>query len=265
MITIQDYDVYAFDLDGTIYVENMLLPGVADTLEYIRSRGKKIRFITNASTTSRERCKERLERLGLTVQLEEVITALYLTVQYFKQHPLARVYVVGDERVKDELHQQGIAITDEPRKATHVLVGHDRAFSYKKIQHAMDAIHHGARLTVINPDPTCPVADGYIPDTMSFAKAIEVASGRAIDQIIGKPSDYYGNRLLDISEADPGRILIVGDRLETDIMLGKSNGFSTCLVLTGVASKQDIRDSIVKPDYVIESIGELFALELLLK
>lgn len=262
MIRIQDYDVYGFDLDGTIYVGDQLLPGVVETLDYIRSKGKKIRFITNSSTLSREECKGRLESLGLTVQLEEVVTALYLTALYFKeQHPAALVYVVGDDQVKRELHRQSIATTVNPMKATHVLVGHDLDFSYEKIQDAMNAIHQGAKLIVINPDPVCPVPDGYIPDTMSFAKAIEVASGRSTDQIIGKPSIYYGKRLLDISEVDSSRILITGDRLETDIMLGKANGFSTCLVLTGVASKQDIHASVIKPDYAIEKISELFALE----
>ncbi|MFP3488580.1 HAD hydrolase-like protein, partial [Staphylococcus sp. SIMBA_130] len=92
-----------------------------------------------------------------------------------------------------------------------------------------------------------------------------VASGRAIDQIIGKPTHYYADRLLEISETDPNRILIVGDRLETDIMLGQAHGFATCLVLTGVANKQDTHKSMIKPDYVIENLSELFVLELSLE
>lgn len=266
VIKIEDYDVYSFDLDGTIYVGDTLLAGVVKTLEYIRSKEKKVRFITNSSNLSREECKERLERLGLSIQLEEVVTALYLTALYFReQHPAARVYVVGDDQVKIELHRQSIVTTDDPAKATHVLVGHDRAFSYDRIQHAMNAIYQGAKLIVINPDPVCPVPDGYIPDTMAFAKAIEVASGRAIDQIIGKPTNYYADKLLDISETDSNRILIIGDRLETDIMLGQAHGFATCLVLTGIANKQDIHKSIIKPDYMIENLSELFALELSLE
>nr|WP_285844958.1 HAD-IIA family hydrolase [Oceanobacillus profundus] len=266
VIKIEDYDVYSFDLDGTIYVGDRLLPGAVETLEYIRSNGKKVRFITNSSNLSREECKERLERLGLTIQLEEVVTALYLAGLYFKeQYPAARVYVVGDDQVKTELHRQCIETIDEPAKATHVLVGHDRAFSYDRIQHAMNAIYQGAKLIVINPDPICPVPNGYIPDTMTFAKAIEVASGRAIDQIIGKPTHYYADRLLEISETDPNRILIVGDRLETDIMLGQAHGFATCLVLTGVANKQDTHKSMIKPDYVIENLSELFVFELSLE
>ncbi|WP_339226093.1 HAD-IIA family hydrolase [Oceanobacillus sp. FSL K6-2867] len=263
MITVEDYDVYSFDLDGTIYVGDTLLPGVVETLDYIRSKGKKVRFITNSSSLSREECKERLEKFGLTIQLEEVVTALYLTGLYFReQHAAARVYVVGDDQVKKELHRQYVETTDDANKATHILVGHDRNFSYDKIQHAMNAIYQGAKLIVINPDPFCPVPDGYIPDTMSFAKAIEVAGGRAIDQIIGKPTPFYADRLLELSETNPDRILIVGDRLETDIMLGQAHGFATCLVLTGVASKQDTQQSIIKPDYMIESLSELFAFEL---
>ena len=262
MITIQDYDTYCFDLDGTIYVADKLLPGVGKTLEYIRNQGKKVRFITNSSTLTREECMKRLQRFGLSVYLDEVVTALYMTGLYFNENAsTARVLLVGDNEIKNELHRHAIMTTEDPKEATHVLVGCDREFSYEKIQHSMDALLNGAKFIVINPDPVCPVKEGYIPDTMSLAKSIEVASGKPINQIIGKPSIYYGNKLMNISQVDSDLCLVIGDRLETDIQLGKQNGFATCLVMTGVAKKQDVRDSLIKPDFIVENMSQLFNIE----
>ncbi|WP_156290560.1 HAD-IIA family hydrolase [Oceanobacillus salinisoli] len=260
MISPNHYDAYCFDLDGTIYIGDQLLSGVKQVLETIRSHQKKVLFITNSPTLTREEGKERLERLGVEAHIEEVVTAPYLSALYFAEMSTeVFVFIIGEHAIKKELENFSIPITDNPTEATHVLVGLDRSFTYNDLHMAMNAVRHCKKLIITNPDPVCPVPDGFIPDTMALASAIEVASGQNINKVIGKPSDTYGNKILDILGLDRNRILVIGDRLETDIQLGKTNDFGTCLVLTGVSNKKDIEASVIKPDYIIEKLDSLFS------
>ena len=113
------------------------------------------------------------------------------------------------------------------------------------------------KIIVTNPDPYCPVPGGIISDTLAIAWAIEVASGQPIFEVIGKPSTFYGERMLDQLTIERNRCLIIGDRLETDILLGKLNKFHTCLVLTGVASKKDVEEKKIYPDFIVEDLISL--------
>lgn len=254
----KNFEAYCFDLDGTIYLGDQILPGVKETLAQLRRENKKIMFITNSPTLTRETGRKRLEDMGIEVETAEVLTAPYLAARYFMDNaPSARVFVVGEEAVEAELHDHSILTTTHSLQASHVLVGLNRSFNYDHLQHAMDAVRNGAKLIVTNPDPVCPVPGGFIPDTMALAKAIEVASGEGIHEVVGKPYPIYGNAMLEILNIDAEEILVIGDRLETDIQLGITKGFGTCLVLTGIAKKEDLKHSSIQPDYVIESLREL--------
>ncbi|TQR18667.1 HAD-IIA family hydrolase [Psychrobacillus vulpis] len=260
MLHIDDFEAYCFDLDGTIYVGNQLLPGVKETIDIIRRNHKKILFITNAPTHTREDCHQLLCSLGVSAELDEVITASSLSATYFLENfPHAIIYIVGERAIKQEFTRNSLNITEDPLEATHVLVGLDRSFTYEKLNSAMNAIRNGAQLIVTNPDPSCPVPGGYMADTLAIAKAIEVASDKSIDQVIGKPSSYYANKIREKLSTSSDKCLIVGDRLETDIMMGKTNNIQTCLVLTGVSSKKDIERTNITPDYIIEDLKELFS------
>lgn len=259
MIYINDFEAYCFDLDGTIYVGNQLLPGVRETIDLLRKNEKKIMFITNAPTNTREDCKQLLCSLGVSVELEEIITASSLSAVYFLENfPDSLIYVVGEKAIAAEFSHFPLNITSNPLEATHVLVGLDRSFTYEKLNMAMNAVRNGAKLIVTNPDPACPVPGGYIADTLSIAKAIEVAAGKSIDLVIGKPSSYYINKLQEKLKIPSDQCLIIGDRLETDILMGKTNNIRTCLVLTGASSKKDIEKLGIFPDYIVENLQHLF-------
>ncbi|MGN8648201.1 HAD-IIA family hydrolase [Gracilibacillus sp. HCP3S3_G5_1] len=259
MISPNDYEAYCFDMDGTIYIGDQLLPGVKETFETIRSHQKKVLFITNSPTLTRKAGKARLQQFGIEVALGEVITAPYLAALYFAEATTgASVFIIGEQAIREELESLSIKIADRPTEATHVLVGLDREFTYNDLQMAMDAVRHCGKLIVTNPDPNCPVPGGFIPDTMSIAKAIEVASDKKIDKVIGKPHDTYGDKMLDLLGLDSKKILVIGDRLETDIQLGITKQFGTCLVLTGVSKEEDVKKSSIQPDYVIQNLESLF-------
>ena len=169
----------------------------------------------------------------------------------------SRVYCWGGSYSRG-ISSAFIEITENPLEATHVLVGSDRYFTYDKLNLAVMAVRNGAKIIVTNPDPSCPVPGGVISDTLSIARAIEVASGHSISDVIGKPSPFFGERMLGQLNIDRERCLIIGDRLETDILLGKINRFPTCLVLTGVASKEDVEEKKIYPDFIVGNLTALW-------
>lgn len=254
----KEFDGYFFDLDGTILLGEQLLPGVLETLEALRQAGRQIGFLTNTTTRTRAECCHRLQRLGLEAYEEEILTAAYTSALYLRERAGASaVFVVGEPALTEELEGQGIRHTTDALEATHVLVGMDQQFHYGKLHLAMKAVRNGAELIAANPDPFCPVEGDIIPDTWSIVKAIEAASCMRPSAVIGKPSRYYGAKVLEASGLPAGRCLMIGDRLETDILFGVNNGLSTALVLTGVTSGGELRRSSIQPDYVWATLSEL--------
>lgn len=255
-----DFDGYFFDLDGTIFLGDQLLPGVRETMDILRQSDKSILFLTNTTTRTRKDCQLRLQKLGLEVHLDEIVTAAFTSAIYLREgQPEQSVFVVGEPALTYELEEQGVRHTADPLAATCVLVGMDMHFTYDKLHQAMKAVRNGAALIAANPDPNCPIMGDVIPDTWSMVKAIEAASNVAPMAVIGKPSLYYGAKVLERSGLPGERCLMVGDRLETDIMFGVNNGLYTALVLTGVASERDIGQFHVKPDYVWNSMNDFVA------
>ncbi|UJF32185.1 HAD-IIA family hydrolase [Paenibacillus hexagrammi] len=258
LLDLQQYKGYMFDLDGTIYAGNRLLPGVASALQLLRQRGKPLLFVTNTTIRTAESVKQRLEELGVVCGDDEVMTALCVSGMYFREHePIARIFMIGEAAMKQELDRCGVETTEDALRATHVLVGLDRQFTYEKLTQGMRALRNGAQLIAANPDPFCPMDDGAIPDTWSLVKALETASLRQTAKVIGKPSAYYARKALERMGLAPQDCLMVGDRMETDIRFGHMNGMHTAFVLTGADSIEDIPSSGIEPDYVLASLSEL--------
>ncbi|MDF2938772.1 MAG: haloacid dehalogenase [Paenibacillaceae bacterium] len=254
------YEGYFFDLDGTIYLGDRLLPGVPESLEFLRSSGKKIMFLSNTTTRTRQECADRLRRLGLAAYEQEIITAGYASAAYLKElAPAPVVYAIGEPALLKELILAGVDCTGNPLAATHVLVGMDTRFDYHKLHQASRALRNGAQLIAANPDPNCPVENDLLPDTWPLVKAIEVAGSKAASIVIGKPSAYYAAKVLEWSGFPPESCLMVGDRLETDVRFGIVHGFGTALVLTGAASREELDQSGLHPDYVWSTLEELLS------
>ncbi|MDF2647863.1 MAG: haloacid dehalogenase [Paenibacillus sp.] len=255
---LQAFDGYLFDLDGTVYSGNQILPGVRSTLDKLRERGKSILFVTNTTTHTRKGVHERLSHLGIACSEEDILTALCVSRMYFQEYlPDAKVLMIGEQAMRNELEQYGVETTDDPLSATHVLVGLDRQFTYEKLTLGMNALRNCAQLIAANPDPFCPLEDGAIPDTWSLVKALEIASSQSVYKVIGKPSEYYAKKALEKLAITPEACLMVGDRVSTDICFGNTNGMYTALVLTGADSRKDIMLQGIKPDYVLASLSEI--------
>lgn len=255
LLNINDFDTFCFDLDGTIFIGDQLLPGAKILLERLRASGKKTIFITNSPTQTRVDCQKRLQSLGIPATVEEVITAPYVAASYFAGlHETPFIYIVGESALEREISKLQLSTVTNPLDATHVIVGLDRHFTYEKLVEAMTAVRNGAKLVITNPDPSCPVPGGFIPDTYSIAKAIEVAAEVTISENVGKPSVHYARKIEEKLQHPKKRTLIVGDRIETDILLGINHGFPTCLILTGATTKQQADAYRMKADYTIDTL-----------
>jgi len=168
------------------------------------------------------------------------------------------VLTVAEPLVDETLTAAGITVTADPAAAGVVAVSFDRTFSYAKLLLAYRAVrHHGAAIVATNPDPFCPTPDGGWPDCAAMLAAVEACTGARAEAVMGKPGEHMAAELLRRLAAPPGGTAIVGDRLTTDVAMSRSLGMAGVLVLSGATGAGDLAGLPVRPDYVIEGIGQL--------
>lgn len=246
-----------FDLDGTVYRGDELVEGADRVIAALRSDDIAVRFLTNKAIDQRRDYREKLNSLGIPADTDDVVNSGWVTARYLRRHhPNRRALVVGEQPLVSELEHAGIdTTTSEP--ADLVVASMDRNFTYRKLHLAMTSLSNDAPFVATNPDRTCPVVDGEIPDAAGMIGAIEAVSGRSVDAVLGKPSPRMAETVMEDLAVEPGDCLMVGDRPETDIAMGARAGMQTALVLTGVTGESDLETLAVTPDHVIESIADL--------
>lgn len=248
-----------FDMDGVLYRGERPLPGAAEAVELARSLGYRPFFLTNNSTRTRSQYVERLRRMGIECTESDVITSAYATAEYLKSVAPngARVYVIGEEGLKVELRLAGFLLS-ENGPVDFVVVGLDREFNYGKLARAQRAILSGADFIATNPDATFPTEDGLIPGAGSIVAAVERATGRR-PKVIGKPEPFMLELALRLSGARREDCVVVGDRLDTDILAGNRAGMVTVLVLTGVTAEEEAKGATgeMRPDFIIPDLRGL--------
>lgn len=242
---------FVLDLDGVVYRGKKLVPNADKRIENLRSKGKVL-FLTNNSTLARGDCVKKLEGFGIPAEEEEVITSGYVSAIYIKEnYSSPRVFIIGEEGLKNELETQGIKTG--MRRCNVVLVGLDRNLNYTKIATAVKLIRSGADFLATNLDNTLVTEDDLLPGAGAIVSAVRTACEKE-PIVIGKPSHIMADIILRKAKAAPQEILLIGDRIETDIAMGKKAGVKTALVLTGYAKQEDADKSDIKPDYVLESL-----------
>lgn len=257
---LRDYSGYVFDLDGTLYLGPNLIPGVDVMVADLRRRGKKVRFLSNKPLQSRQDYARKLRSLGVEASDDEVMNSTTVTVRYLLAHyPQARLYVCGEGPLLSEIVDGGFRIVNSGEECDLLLLSFDRNFHYIKLYESMIAARRGVPIIATNPDNTCPVEGGVIPDCGANMAALEACSGRRVDVVVGKPSDIMLQVILeDLGEA-PQDVLLVGDRLETDMRMGIRAGMGTALVLTGVTNLETALAWPEKPTYILESAAQIAA------
>jgi NagD protein len=249
---------YAFDLDGTVYLGDALLPGAGQTIAALRAAGRSVVFISNNPLRTRAQYAAKLTALGIAATEDDVVNSSAVLVRHLRATaPAARLFVIGETSVKAELTEAGFHLAEQPREVDIVVACFDRTFDYRKLQIAFDAIRAGARFVATNRDAYCPTPEGGLPDCAAIIAAVEACTGHAVEEVVGKPSPIMGRVLAERLAAPPAECLIVGDRLETDIALGAATGMATALVLTGATTRERARAARPQPDYILEKIAQV--------
>jgi NagD protein len=249
---------YIFDLDGTIYLGEKLIPGAGETIERLKSLSKKIIYLSNKPLQTREDYAAKLTRLGIPTRAEEVINSSLVMARWLSGEASgATIYVIGEAPLIQELVRAGFRISEKAGEIQYVIASFDRTFDYRKLNIALQAIKKGAHFVATNPDRTCPVEGGEIPDCAAMIGAVEGTTGRKVETVVGKPSDIMIRVAVDFMGLRPQDCVLVGDRLETDMAMGKKAGMAAALVLTGVTTRECLKKSDIQPDYVWESVAEI--------
>lgn len=255
--------LYVFDMDGVLWTMDDPIPGAAACLARLRARGDTVFFLTNNSSKSRTDYVEKLARFDISAATDEIMTSAFATAQMFREEGMVgrSVYVVGETGLREELAAVGMKMVEygEETPIDYVVVGWDRQFTYRKLMEAHRAIAHGAAFIATNRDATYPDAGGRtLPGSGALVAAVETCSG-VTPRTIGKPEPYTLELILRMANAAPQDCLVIGDRLDTDIALGKRVGAQTALVLTGVHGRADVAavPPERRPDYLWNDLNEL--------
>jgi HAD superfamily hydrolase (TIGR01450 family) len=253
------YAGYVFDCDGTVYVDEAPLPGAVMAISGVRERGARTLFLTNRPTSLSSTYAERLTAMGIPTSTRDVVSSIDALIWYLSQkEPPPRLMVVGEELLCDVLAESGFELSDETSaNADCVVVSFDRTFDYRKLKRAFDAVRAGASIVATNPDRYCPSADGGLPDCAAMLAAVEACTGAQAEAIVGKPSRHMAAVLRERLEVPPDEVLLVGDRLETDMMMARRLGMDFALVLTGATTADEVAMAPSQPDYVLESLLEI--------
>jgi HAD superfamily hydrolase (TIGR01450 family) len=253
------FDAYIFDLDGTIYVDDELIPGADHTIARLRAEGARVAFVTNNPLHPATDYADRLTRLGIPAAPAEIVTSIDALVRYLDHaHPGATVLPIAEAEVCRRLTAAGYALTDDAGDTDVVVVAFDRTFTYAKLLAGYRAVRERrAPIVATNPDPFCPTRDGGLPDCAAMLAALEACTGTRAEAVVGKPSHHMVTAVLERLHVAPEATAVVGDRPATDVAMGRSIGATAILVLSGATSAAEAAAGDVRPDHTLDSIRDL--------
>ncbi len=256
----EKYQGFIFDLDGTIYVEDALIEGAAETVNFLAEKNKPFVFVSNKTTGSAREYYEFLKNSGINITENTIITATETVKKFLLENlPSEPFFALGEKNFVDELVASGLQYSENPAKIGVVIVTLDRTLTFEKLETAKEALENGARFFAANIDSTCPVKKGEILDAGSTIAALEKSTQKKLELNFGKPSEFIIEAIKTKLKAPLNKCLIVGDRLETDIKMANDFGIDSALVSTGV--NKFVNGITAKPTYKLKSIRELLTEE----
>lgn len=252
--------LFLLDQDGTLYKGAKLFASTPSFLTKIKASGASYLFITNNSSKTNEEYVAKLNKLGISAALHDFYTSADATIEYLKKHhPGAYVYVVGTKSLVSLFAREGILLSDDITKVRVAVLSYDTELNYGKLETITRLLRNPEVVYLAtNPDLVCPTEDGYLPDCGSFAIMLYNATGRN-PLFLGKPRPLFAQTILEKYGLKPEDVVVVGDRLYTDIALGVNTNIDSVLVLSGEATLKDVETSAVKPTFIVDSIGDIFA------
>ena len=246
---------FILDLDGTVYLGDKILEGSISFLEELEKNNIKFKFFTNNSSKNAEVYIKRIKKMGYNLSDDKMLISNYVIINYIKENmPNKKVFVLGTEYLKNDFRKANINVVAD--NAEVVVVGFDTSLVYENVSKACEFIRNGATFLGVNPDFNCPTEYGFIPDCGSICSMITASTG-VVPEYFGKPSPHTLDYVLKNTGFHEEEIAFVGDRLYTDIAIGKNNDSVTILVLTGEAKLEDLVESEVQPTLIFNSLGNV--------
>lgn len=254
-INFNDKTGFICDMDGVIYHGNQVLPGVAEFIQWLQDEKKEYLFLTNNSGYTPRELNQKLARMGLDVPEEHFYTSALATAAFLKeQAPGCSVFAIGETGLLNALYDAGITMNDV--NPDYVVVGEGRAYSLDSLTKATNLVLGGAKLIGANSDVSGPIENGIAPACRALVAPIEMATGTRA-YFCGKPNPLMmrtGLRLLNCHSADA---VMVGDRMDTDVISGMESGMSTVLVLSGVSTMNTLKTFAYRPTVVLNGVGDI--------
>ncbi len=257
---LNEKELYIFDMDGTIYLGYNVFPFAIRFINNLRKNGKKVLFFTNNASHTTDFYVGKLTKLGFSPTREEIMTSGDVTIEFLRHHrPGKSVYLVGTDELVENFREAGInMLNGDEDKADIVITSFDTSLTYQKLDNACRLVRGGAEYLSTHPDFNCPTETGFIPDSGAIAAFVTASTGKT-PTYFGKP---YRETVEMISEATGiarDKMCIFGDRLYTDIALGKKHGVCAVLVLSGETTPEDVDAASIaeKPDFVFPSLDEV--------
>lgn len=259
MRNIKDIKCFLLDMDGTIYLGNNLIDGSQEFLATLKEKEIKYLFLTNNSSKNKNRYVEKLKKLGVKAEKEDIFTSGEATTIYLNNLKKgAKVFLLGTKDLEDEFIEAGFEIIKERNKEIDfVVLGFDTTLTYEKLWIACEYIAGGIEYLATHPDFNCPLDDGkFMPDVGSMIEFIKASTGK-IPTVIGKPNKYIVDAIINKYNLKKEELAMVGDRLYTDIRMGIDNGLTSVLVMSGETNQDMLNKTIFKPDYIYNSVKDL--------
>jgi len=243
------------DMDGVIYHGNKILEGVKEFVSWLKEENKRFVFLTNSSEKTIKELQGKLSRMGLDVGPEHFYTSALATASFLQsQKPNGSAYIIGEAGLINALYNVGY--TSNNIDPDYVVMGEARSYSYEMIEKAVNLVNNGARLIVTNLDVSGPIENGIAPATKALISPIELAAGKQA-YFVGKPNPLMMRIALKKIGVQREETIIIGDRMDTDIVAGIEAEIDTCLVLSGISNKQTINEFAYRPHYVLQGVNEI--------
>jgi NagD protein len=246
---------YICDMDGVLVRGSQVVPGANEFIQRLQRAGAKFLVLTNNSLYTPRDLYVRLQRIGLDVPANAIYTSALATAQFLAtQHPGGSAFLIGEAGHTTALHDAGYIITDQ--QPEYVVLGETTAYSFERITQAMRLVAAGARFIATNPDVSGPGEGGMVPATGAVAALISAATG-VQPYYIGKPNPLIMRTALRTLDAHSEDSVMVGDRMDTDMIIGTESGLETILVLTGVTRREDVGRYPYRPTQILESVADI--------
>jgi len=257
---LKDKELYIFDMDGTIYLGFQVFPFAIRFINNLRAAGKRVLFFTNNASHTTAYYVEKLTKLGFSPTPDEIMTSGDVTIEYLKRHRAGKsVYLVGTDELVENFRENKIPmLTGKEASADIVVTSFDTTLTYEKLDNACRLVRGGAEYLSTHPDFNCPTETGFIPDSGAIAAFVTASTGKT-PTYFGKPYRETIEMICEATGFSCEQMCIFGDRLYTDIAVGKRHGVTAVLVLSGETTSEDVENAAEKdrPDYVFPSLDEV--------